>query len=224
MELAVEFGLDGLTVDAIAERAGVSARTFFNYFPAKDDAILGSYGADPEPLLAHHAAARSANPREIVRFVAHRRVEALVADPELWAMRREMTLREPNLGLRFLGIYARADRALVEAILNRLRAERPLSVDDELGLAVEAYAALGAFRAAIRLHIDGGYADLPSPRCSTAPSPASDCSGGCQLAEASCAHKRGPRCVGCVLRGARHRGSGTQRARRTWSLDRSSTG
>ncbi|WP_344084532.1 TetR family transcriptional regulator [Nostocoides veronense] len=164
LELAVEFGLDGLTVDAIAERAGVSARTFFNYFPAKDDAILGSYGADPEPLLALIAGRPvGESPREIVRFVAHRRVEALVADPELWAMRREMTLREPSLGLRFLGIYARADRALVEAILNRLRAERPLSVDDELGLAVEAYAALGAFRAAIRLHIDGGYADLPLP-------------------------------------------------------------
>ena len=153
LELAFEAGLEALTVDAIAERAGVSARTFFNYYPAKDDAILGADGTDPEPLLTLIASRPAGEaPRETVRAVAHYRVAALVADPQLWAMRRELTLREPGLGLRFLGIYARADRALVE---------RALTPDEALGIAVEAYAALGAFRAAIRLHIDGAYGDLP---------------------------------------------------------------
>lgn len=162
LELAFEAGLEALTVDAIAERAGVSARTFFNYYPAKDDAILGADGTDPEPLLTLIASRPAGEaPRETVLAVAHYRVAALVADPQLWAMRRELTLREPGLGLRFLGIYARADRALVEAILERQRAERALTPDEALGIAVEAYAALGAFRAAIRLHIDGAYGDLP---------------------------------------------------------------
>lgn len=41
MSLAVERGLAHATVEAIAEAADVSKRTFFNYFPAKEDAVLG---------------------------------------------------------------------------------------------------------------------------------------------------------------------------------------
>lgn len=33
--------LADVTIDEITEQAGVSARTFFNYFPTKDDAVMG---------------------------------------------------------------------------------------------------------------------------------------------------------------------------------------
>ena len=39
--LVAEHGLDAVTVEAICEEAGVSVRTFFNYFETKDDAVLG---------------------------------------------------------------------------------------------------------------------------------------------------------------------------------------
>jgi AcrR family transcriptional regulator len=39
--LVLEHGLDGFTMDHLAEQVGVSRRTLFNYFPGKDDAILG---------------------------------------------------------------------------------------------------------------------------------------------------------------------------------------
>src|SRR6476619_2608902 len=39
--LALQRGVEQTTVEAIAESAGVSPRTFFNYFRAKEDAILG---------------------------------------------------------------------------------------------------------------------------------------------------------------------------------------
>jgi len=39
--LVLEHGLDGVTVDAIAERADVTPRTFFNHFADKTDAVLG---------------------------------------------------------------------------------------------------------------------------------------------------------------------------------------
>lgn len=35
-------GLSAATVEAVVARAGVSRRTFFNYFPTKEDAILGA--------------------------------------------------------------------------------------------------------------------------------------------------------------------------------------
>ncbi|MFC7580087.1 TetR family transcriptional regulator [Schaalia naturae] len=41
MDLVVEHGYDQVTVDMIAQAAGISQRTFFNYFPTKDDALLG---------------------------------------------------------------------------------------------------------------------------------------------------------------------------------------
>src|SRR5699024_8962856 len=40
-DLVLERGLDAITVEDIARAAGVSTRTFFNYFPTKDDAIIG---------------------------------------------------------------------------------------------------------------------------------------------------------------------------------------
>ncbi|GAA4687750.1 TetR/AcrR family transcriptional regulator [Nocardioides nanhaiensis] len=40
-ELTLEHGLDGFTMDDLAEAAEVSRRTLFNYFPSKIDAVLG---------------------------------------------------------------------------------------------------------------------------------------------------------------------------------------
>lgn len=34
-------GLNGFTIEQVCEEAGVSRRTFFNYFPSKEDAIIG---------------------------------------------------------------------------------------------------------------------------------------------------------------------------------------
>lgn len=41
VELTLRNGLAAATVNQIAERAGVSRRTFFNYYPSKEDAVLG---------------------------------------------------------------------------------------------------------------------------------------------------------------------------------------
>lgn len=43
MRLADEHGLDGFTMDDLAEAAQVSRRTLFNYFPSKVDAVLGDW-------------------------------------------------------------------------------------------------------------------------------------------------------------------------------------
>ncbi|GAA1533922.1 TetR family transcriptional regulator [Actinomadura kijaniata] len=40
VRLALEHGVAGVTVEAVAEAAGVSARTFHNYFPGKEEAIV----------------------------------------------------------------------------------------------------------------------------------------------------------------------------------------
>ena len=36
-----ERGLSGFTIDELCEEAGIARRTFFNYFPSKEEAVLG---------------------------------------------------------------------------------------------------------------------------------------------------------------------------------------
>lgn len=45
-------GLDGFTLDDLAEEAEVSRRTLFNYFPSKVDAVLGNPPDLPPSVLA----------------------------------------------------------------------------------------------------------------------------------------------------------------------------
>ena len=49
--LAAEHGLDGFTMEQLADAVGVSRRTLFNYFPTKDDAVLGELPAPEEGAL-----------------------------------------------------------------------------------------------------------------------------------------------------------------------------
>ena len=53
--LALQHGVEQTTVEAIAASAGVSPRTFFNYFQAKEDAILGLREPVLEESLLHPA-------------------------------------------------------------------------------------------------------------------------------------------------------------------------
>lgn len=48
VSLALELGVENVTVEAICERADISRSTFFNYFPARDYAIVGRAISIPE--------------------------------------------------------------------------------------------------------------------------------------------------------------------------------
>jgi AcrR family transcriptional regulator len=55
--LITKHGFDGVTVEAIAEAAGISARTFYRYFPAKEDVVV-PLAQDGTATLAEQLAAR----------------------------------------------------------------------------------------------------------------------------------------------------------------------
>ena len=56
VDLVLERGLANVTVDDIAAAAGVSPRTFFNYFPTKRDALVWEPPPLPEEALARFLA------------------------------------------------------------------------------------------------------------------------------------------------------------------------
>ncbi|MEV4259213.1 TetR family transcriptional regulator, partial [Spirillospora sp. NPDC049652] len=76
---ALEHGVEGVTVDAIAAAAGVSARTFHNYFPGKEEAIVAPLTDATRSLLAGLAGRPADEPVwDSVRAVLHE----VIAPPE----------------------------------------------------------------------------------------------------------------------------------------------
>ncbi|MGK2309505.1 TetR/AcrR family transcriptional regulator [Cutibacterium sp. V947] len=67
MELAVEKPVDEVTVDDIAERAGVSRRTVFNHFPCKYDVYLPPVIAYPQEALDTFATDTSTSLGDAIR-------------------------------------------------------------------------------------------------------------------------------------------------------------
>ncbi|MEV0848871.1 TetR family transcriptional regulator [Streptomyces sp. NPDC049954] len=62
VRLALERGLEGLTVEAISEAADISPRTFHNYFATKEDALTMELSWSPEELLALFGARPAGEP------------------------------------------------------------------------------------------------------------------------------------------------------------------
>ena len=101
LRLVAERGADRVSIDDIAERAGVSPRTFFNYFPSKDDALVG---LDPDHP-ARFAAAFTARPAgesavQALRAVAHDQAIEMAEDPQLWPLRLRVVEADPALAAR----------------------------------------------------------------------------------------------------------------------------
>ena len=120
LQLVAERGLEHVSVDDIAARADVSPRTFFNYFPAKDDAVLG---LDPDVLTQQVQAflLRPADetPIQALRAVAHDQAAEMATETELWPLRLRVIDAHPSLLGRLAASFGEAERALAEAIATR---------------------------------------------------------------------------------------------------------
>ncbi|MFI6515054.1 TetR/AcrR family transcriptional regulator [Spirillospora sp. NPDC050679] len=119
LRLTLEHGLDRVTIEAIADAAGVSRRTFSNYFDGKEDALL--YG--DEERMRQLLAAFSARPADepawaALRGAVHQMFAEHDFDPNR-AVRTRLAKRHPSLLERQLARFAELERDLAERIAAR---------------------------------------------------------------------------------------------------------
>ncbi|MFF3504755.1 TetR/AcrR family transcriptional regulator [Streptomyces sp. NPDC003247] len=166
IDLILEHGLAGTTVEAIAERADVTRRTFSRHFTGKEDAALDFVRGDGDRINALLRARPAGEPP----LLAYRRaVRAWLADREhpAWhvrpRMRRLLALvdREPALFAAYERIRVDAQEESIRILADRL------GTDDvrDVRPAVVVDAAAGVLTAALRLWArgaehDSGAADL----------------------------------------------------------------
>jgi AcrR family transcriptional regulator len=120
-DLAMERGPDHVTVADIADAANVSVRTFFNYYPSKESAIVGIDSVLVEGarqrLLARPA---SESPLEAIRNVLAPE-ELDVSDlADSQATRVRLVLSHPGLKDAQLAGLAELGRVLTQAVAQRV--------------------------------------------------------------------------------------------------------
>jgi AcrR family transcriptional regulator len=135
MRLAVERGLDNVVVDDIAAAAGVSPRTFSNYFASKYEAIC-SLAMDRMRLAGLSLRARPADEpllEAITDAVLEPYLKAEQPPSQEWIDSWRLVIRSPELQGEYLRTLYAGQRSLADAIADRLsRSEPRLSMFPEV--------------------------------------------------------------------------------------------
>jgi AcrR family transcriptional regulator len=153
LRLAVELGPERVTVDEIADAAGVSQRTFFNYFASKEDAILGNTSASTSRLVEQLALRPPDEPPlDALRAAMHASIDHLQSDPDEWIARNRLVRGYPSLAIRYAARLADLERELVLEVARRTG----LDADRDPYPGVVAGATMAAARVALTLWQEQG--------------------------------------------------------------------
>lgn len=129
LEMVTARGMAQVTTEEIAERVGVSPRTFFNYFPTKESAVLG-IGPDAPERVGNWLRERPADETPVVaaRVALTRFAAELHADKELWALRRTLVRSDPSVLQAMAALSSAVERSATEALAERMG----IDVDDDV--------------------------------------------------------------------------------------------
>ena len=155
MELYTERGFEQTTVAEIAERAGLTKRTFFRHFADKRDVLFADFDAMSE-LVAKAVAETPEQLAPIAAVAAGIQAAATVIQDyaERARYRRAVVAANPELLERELAKLAEIAAAMAETLRERGVADRTATLAAEAGLA--------AFKIAFRCWLDdANQQDLP---------------------------------------------------------------
>lgn len=121
LELVAESGLAAVTVDQIAERAGVSARTLFNYWGTKEAVVLGTVPGDTDRLVdCLRERPVGEDPSASVRAVLTEHLRHATPDRSVRTLKRTVLRREPQLAQLFFNHTNDVQRTLIALLTERL--------------------------------------------------------------------------------------------------------
>ncbi len=123
IDLLLNHGFHGTTVDMIAEVAGVSRRTFFHYFPAKQDVLTAWYAQQGEYLAASfNRRPQEEAPWTSLTFAFLEMHKHYGGDEERTRQLRRLIHLEPALLAKKYDFYIWAAEMLVPAVKERMKA------------------------------------------------------------------------------------------------------
>lgn len=125
LELVHEHGLSGVTVEAIAQRAGVSTRTFFNHWATKESAIIGVLLEGGEEVAARlRARVQEIGPKEGLRSVLRDALATAPVDMELRELKKQVMTSEPKLHSLSSGNLLSVQTEMIEVLAEALEGEQ----------------------------------------------------------------------------------------------------
>jgi len=146
IDLFEAHGFDGTTVEDIAAKADIAPRTFFHYFPTKEDVVLADYAARLDRITIELAQ----QPDTEAPWAALRAAFVIVsgdyvAKRDELVRRFEIIAANPSVYARSLQLQAGWEDALAEVL-----AARAHTGTDDLTARLMASAALASMRSSLR--------------------------------------------------------------------------
>ncbi|MEV8455333.1 TetR family transcriptional regulator [Streptomyces sp. NPDC052095] len=118
-QLFLERGFERTTVDDIVARAGVGRRSFFRYFPSKEDAVFPDHERCLADMTEFLADAGGADPVDAVSDAARLVLRMYAANPEFSVQRYRLTREVPGLRTYELSVVRRYEQTLAGYLRDR---------------------------------------------------------------------------------------------------------
>ena len=134
MTLYLERGFEQTTVAEIAQRAGLTERTFFRYFADKREVLFGGTSILQDFVAGAVAAADSDTPLDVVAAALQSIVFPVT--PEQAVLRQTIISTHPELQARELSKLAALSAAIAQALRGRGVPDPAASLSAEAGIVI----------------------------------------------------------------------------------------